>query len=116
MKAIKKHICGADRVLCYSLRVMRGVSERFGNGGVREKLSGDNPVETMDAAIWLLSALMDAGKRYADNNGIDCPPAPSEDELLDNYDMNDLLEIQNVISETMAASTEQDIKAELKNE
>ena len=113
MKVITRHILGADRVLCYSLRVTKGVAERFGgSGGMREQLTADDPAKTMDAAIWLLTALLQAGKRYADNNGIQCPPAPSEDDMLDNYDINDLMEIQKAINDAMAAGSQQDVEAE----
>ena len=113
MKVITRHSLGADRVLCYSLRVTKGVAERFGgSGGIREQLTGDDPAKTMDAAIWLLTALLQAGKRYADNNGMECPPAPSEDDLLDGYDITDLMEIQKTINDAMAAGSRQDVEAE----
>jgi len=115
MKVITRHICGADRVLCYSLRVARGISERFGRDGIRSKLGGEHLEETMDAVIWLLGALMDAGKRYADRNGIECPEPPTEDELLDLYDINDLLELQSITGEAIEASSQQDVTAESKN-
>lgn len=115
MKVITKRICGEERVLCYSLRVTKAVTERFGSGGVREKLKESSPSETLGAVIWMLTLMMQAGKRYADRNGIPCPPAPSEDDMLDQYGMDDLEELYSAFSAAMAAGSQQSVEAEIKN-
>ena len=115
MKVITKRICGEERVLCYSLRVTKAVTERFGSGGIREKLKESSTAETLDAVIWMLTLMMQAGKKYADMNDIPCPPAPSEDDMLDQYGLDDLEELYGTFSDTMAAGSEQSIVAESKN-
>ena len=115
MKVITKRICGEERVLCYSLRVTKAVTERFGSGGIREKLKESSTAETLDAVIWMLTLMMQAGKKYADMNDIPCPPAPSEDDMLDQYGLDDLEELYGTFSDTMAAGSEQSIEAESKN-
>ena len=115
MKVITKRICGEERVLCYSLRVTKAVTERFGSGGIREKLKESSTAETLDAVIWMLTLMMQAGKKYADMNGMSCPPAPSEDDMLDQYGLDDLEELYGTFSDTMAAGSEQSIEAESKN-
>lgn len=115
MKVITRHICGEDRVLCYSLRVSKAITEKFGSGGIRETLKGDNPAETLDAVIWMLSLLMDAGKKYADKNGMKCPDAPSEDDMLDDYGLDDLADLMGLANDAMAAGAQQEVEAESKN-
>ena len=115
MKVIKRHICGEDRVLCYSLRVTKAVTERYGTGGIREKLKSAGTTETLDAVIWMLTLMMQAGKKYADKNGIPCPPAPSEDEMLDEYGLDDLAELYGTFTATMDAGGQQEVEAESKN-
>ena len=115
MKVITRHICGEDRVLCYSLRVTKAVTERFGTGGIREKLKESSTAETLDAVIWMLTLMMEAGKKYADKNGIPCPPSPTEDDMLDCYGMDDLEELYGDFTDTMAAGQQQGVEAEAKN-
>lgn len=115
MKVITKRICGEERVLCYSLRVTKAVTERFGTGGIREKLKESSTAETLDAVIWMLTLMMQAGKKYADKNGISCPDAPTEDDMLDEYGLDDLEELYGTFSDTMAAGSEQSVEAEPKN-
>ena len=115
MKVITRHICGEDRVLCYSLRVSKAITERFGASGIRERLKGDNPAETLDAVIWMLSLLMDAGKKYADKNGMKCPDAPSEDDMLDDYGLDDLADLMGLANDAIAAGAQQEVEAESKN-
>ena len=112
MKIITRRICGEERVLCYSLRVTKAVAERFGTGGLREKLADSSPEETLDAVIWLLCQMMKAGKRYADKNGMSCPEAPEEEDMLDDYGMDDLADLYGVANETMAAGARQEVEAE----
>lgn len=115
MKVITRHICGEDRVLCYSIRVSKEVTARFGKGGVREAVKGGDAAETLDAVVWMLQLLMDAGKRYADKNGIPCPPAPGIDDLLDDYGLDDLEGIYSAINDAMTAGKQQEVEAETKN-
>lgn len=113
MKVIWKHICGQRRVLCYSMRVSRALVEKFGSReAMRKKLGGEDTLEALDTSLWLVWAMMDAGKRYADLEGLDCPPAPALDELMDRYDMNDLAELQQATNEAMTVGMRQDVEAE----
>lgn len=116
MKVITRHLCGEDRVLCYSLRVTKAVTERYGTGGIREKLKESSTSETLDAVIWMLTLMMEAGKKYADKNGIPCPPSLSEDDMLDNYGLDDLEELYGMFSDAMSAGAQQSVEAEAKNE
>ena len=114
MKVIKKRICGEERVLCYSLRVTKAVTEKYGKG-IREKLKDSSTEETLDVVIWLLAQMLQAGKKYADKIGMPCPPAPSEEDMLDCYGLDDLSELYGTFTETMQAGAEQSVEAESKN-
>lgn len=115
MKILKRRVCGEERVLCYSLRVSKAVTERFGSGGLREGLKDGDTAKTLDAVIWLLVLMMKAGKRYADKNGMSCPEPPDEEDMLDDYGMDDLQELFGLANEAMASGAEQEVEAESKN-
>jgi hypothetical protein len=115
MKVITRRICGEERVLCYSLRVSKAVAEKFGAGGIRDALQDGDTEKTLDAVIWLLVKLMKAGKRYADKNGQPCPEPPDEDDMLDDYSLDDLADLYGVANDTMAAGAQQEVEAESKN-
>lgn len=115
MKVLKCRVCGEERVLCYSLRVSKAVTERFGSGGLREGLKDGDTAKTLDAVIWLLVLMMQAGKKYADKNGQPCPEPPNEDDMLDDYGIDDLEELFGLANETMASGAQQEVEAESKN-
>ena len=115
MKVLKRRVCGEERVLCYSLRVSKAVTERFGSGGLREGLKGSDTAQTLDTVIWVLVLMMKAGKKYADKNGMSCPEPPDEEDVLDDYGIDDLEELFGLANETMAAGAQQEVEAESKN-
>ena len=84
MKIVEIEALGEKRLMCCNLRTMKAITQKFGGSAeMREKLSGANVDDTLDTAIWLISAMMDGGYRYAQKNGVPCAPPPTEDELLD---------------------------------
>ena len=66
----------------------------------------------MDESFWLLSAMMDAGAKYAKMEGISTPPPLSYDALYDLCGMDDLLDMQTKIFETIADGSERRIETE----
>ena len=84
MRTASIEIGGKAHLLCFSARVVRAVTERY--GGVERidtALSADDPLKALDEAVWLLSTMMDGGARYARLNEIPNAPALTADELLD---------------------------------
>ena len=66
----------------------------------------------MDESFWLLSAMMDAGAKYAKVEGISTPPPLSYDALYDLCGMDDLLDMQTKIFKTIADGSERRIETE----
>lgn len=102
MRTARITIDGAEHLLCFSARVVRACTERYGDiVNIDEVLSGGSPVNAMDEAVWMIAAMMDAGARYANLNGLDNPPPLTEEELLDVCDLGDLTQLTSKITETI---------------
>lgn len=112
MRTAKVNLNGKDHLLCFSTRVMRACVDRFGGveniGDEMTKGTG----EALDATIWLLSRLMDAGDRYAKLNGIENPPPLSEDDIFDGCDLTDLAGLRSAVQETITNGNATTVKAE----
>jgi len=116
MKTLTVTIGGEKRILCYSLRVVNAIEDTYGGESeMRAKLSSGKTSQAIDITTWLMAQMMLAGKQYADKNGIPCPPPLTQDDLLDNCDVNDMVEMQMQIRDAMAVGTTQDVEAEGKN-
>lgn len=116
MKTIAVQIGGEKRILCYSLRVVNAIEDAFGGEAeMRAKLSSGKTSQAIDVTTWLMAQMMLAGKQYADKNGIPCPEPLTQDDLLDNCDVNDMLEMQTQIQNALAVGSKQDVEAEGKN-
>ncbi len=106
-------IGGKEHLLCFSARVVRACTERY--GGVEyidAALSANEPVKALDEAVWLLAAMMDGGARYARMNEIPNAPALTADELLDVMDLDDFAQLRGKIAETITNGKETHVEAE----
>lgn len=113
MKLVELDILGQKRYLCNSVRVTKAIVQKFGSTeDMRETLTGDDTGKTLDAVVWLMLQLMDGGYRYAKINGLPCPEPPSEDELLDGYDLSDLSTLQMTALRAMNETSSADVEAE----
>ena len=104
MRTAKIDIDGKSYLLCFSGRVIRNVSERF--GGVQEMYTalGDyDQVKSLDAAVWVLSQMIQAGDRYAGLNGLDNPGSLTFDQLYDLFDIQDFVGLYGKIKETITS-------------
>ena len=113
MRTASIEIDGKVHLLCFSARVVRAVTERY--GGVEyidEALSTEEPVKALDEAVWLLSAMMDGGARYAKMSGLETPPPLTADELLDVMDLNDFAQIRTMIAKTMTNGMSRHVEAD----
>ena len=64
MRTATIDICGREYLLCFSARVVRAVTERYGGmEHIDEALSTEDPVKALDESVWLLAAMMDGGAR-----------------------------------------------------
>lgn len=102
MRTAKISIDGRERLLCFSTRVMRACTERYGGvEKIDDVLSPNDPARALDETIWLMAAMMDAGARYARLNGLDNPEPLSFDDLYDATGIDDLTGLKGKIAETI---------------
>ena len=113
MRTASIDICGKKHLLCFSARVVRSVTERYGGmENIDEALSTEDTVKALDESVWLLAAMMDGGARYAKMSGLETPPPLTADELLDVMDLNDFVQIRTMIAETMTNGTTRHVEAD----
>lgn len=120
MRTAKIDICGREYLLCFSARVVRAVTERYGGiEHIDEALSGKggtdgeaNAVRALDEAVWILATMMDGGARYAKHNGLDNPPPMTAEDLLDVLDIGDFARLRVKIAETITNGKEVHVEAE----
>ena len=120
MRTAKIDICGREYLLCFSARVVRAVTERYGGmERIDEALSGKDgtdaepsAVKALDEAVWLLAAMMDGGARYAKLNGLETEPPLTADELLDVMDLNDFGQLRTKITEAVVSGRETHVEAD----
>lgn len=113
MRTASIEIGGKAHLLCFSARVVRAVTERY--GGVERidtALSADDPLKALDEAVWLLATMMDGGARYAKMNGLETAPPLTADELLDVMDLNDFGQLRTKITEAVVSGRETHVEAD----
>lgn len=117
MRTGKIEINGKEYLLCFSTRVVRACSERYGGvENIDKALMQGTEANMMDESFWLLATMMDAGARYAKLNGIETPPPLSYDDIYDLCGVDDLMGMKTKIFETVASGSEREIDTELENE
>lgn len=113
MRTASIEIGGKVHLLCFSARVVRAITERY--GGVERidtALSADDPLKALDEAVWLLATMMDGGARYAKINGLETEPPLTADELLDVMDLNDFGQLRTKITEAVVSGRETHVEAD----
>ena len=85
---------GQEHLLCFSARVVRACTERYGDvSGLGDALDNPDKLKALDEAVWILAQMMDAGARYAKLNGLENPEPLSFDAIYDMSDLNDFFAI-----------------------
>lgn len=113
MRTAKITLNGEDHLLCFSARVVRNCTERYGAiEGINAALSTDDTVKALDESMWMLSQMMEAGARYARMNGIENPEPLDVDGLYDCCDMNDFAGLRGKIMETISNGQRATVEAE----
>lgn len=106
MRTTSVTLGGKEYLLCFSVRVSKACSERYGSvAEIATALSAKEEAKVLDETIWLFSMMADAGHRYAKNNGLDTPPTLSEDDILDNFDMPDFSLLVAKVKEAIASGS-----------
>ena len=113
MRTASIEIGGKAHLLCFSARVVRAVTERYGGvENIDTALSAGDPLKTLDEAVWLLATMMDGGARYAKINGLETAPPLTADELLDVMDLNDFGQLRTKITEAVVSGRETHVEAD----
>lgn len=106
-------IDGKQHILCFSVRVVRHCTERYGSvNGLYAALSNENELEALDEALWILSEMMQAGDKYAKMHGIENAPCMTPDELEDACDLKDFLQMKAAIVLTITNGKKTNVEAE----
>ena len=93
---------GQEHLLCFSARVVRACTERYGDvSGLGDALDNPDKLKALDEAVWILAQMMDAGARYAKLNGLENPEPLSFDAIYDMSDLNDFFAIRQKVVATV---------------
>lgn len=113
MRTGKIDVNGKEYLLCFSARVIRDCSQRYGSvEKIGNALTEGTEVEIMDECFWLLATMMYAGARYAELEGIENPKPLSFDDLYDLSDLLDLAEAKERVFETVANGNKRNVEIE----
>lgn len=110
MRITQIKILGAVRPMCFSARVAAAVEDHF--GGMEQMADALTGEKYIASNIWLLAKMLDAGARYEKMEGNDCPPVPSEEELLDGCDLEDLRGLTAKLFGAIMTSRKQTVQLE----
>lgn len=113
MRVNTVHFNGTDYLLCFSVRVSRACSERYGSvSAISEVLNSRSESECLDETVWLFLTMADAGRRYAMRNDLDVPPALNEDDVLDGLDVQGFAQLVAQVKGAIAAGSAPEIETQ----
>lgn len=102
-----------EYVLCFSARVVRACTERYGSiDNIDKHLLEGTETQTMDESVWLLEQMIAAGDRYAKQEGIENPAPLSYDEIYDLCGLDDLMGMRTKIFGAIADGNERKVEVE----
>lgn len=117
MRTAKIKINRKEYLLCFSTRVMRDCTERYGGiEKIGEALSGDDTVKMLDECFWILAQMMAAGAKYAAVEGIPNPEPLDIDALYDMCSVDDMLDMKAHIMKTISEGSRREIEVETEKE
>ncbi len=113
MRTGKIEINKKEYLLCFSARVIRECSKRYGSvDKIADALTEGTEIEKLDESFWLLAAMMEAGARYAALEGIENPKPLSYDDLYDASDLLDLSMAKDHIFKAIAEGNKRNVEVE----
>lgn len=99
MKYSKLELNGKKHVLAFTCRAAEKIEEKCGDiRNIAKMNDGETAGKTLANTMWMLAVLMEAGKRYADKNGIETAEPIGYDELMDDYGLDDIATIKGAIA------------------
>ena len=113
MRTGKITLNNKEYLLCFSARVVRDCSERYGSvEKIPDALTNGTEVEVLDECFWLLERMMNAGARYAKMEGLENPMPLSAEDLYDACDFIDISNMKASIFETVSNGNERKVETE----
>lgn len=104
-----------EYLLCFSLYAVKECTERYGGmDNLFPAINGKDDVKNMEEAVWLLSLMMECGKRYAAVEGLEATEPLSEADIFAVADIMDFAKIKHSIVSTISAGGEREIQTEEK--
>ena len=80
-----------------------------------DALGNDNLGAALENSLWLLSEMLDAGRRYARRAWEREEEAVSYDDLLDLYGLDDVDTLGQALKETVISGSKREVVTEAKN-
>lgn len=111
MKEGRINILGKEYPACLSTRMMIKVTEKTGKPfqeGIAELLDTNN----IDGMFWVLSEMLEAGKRYHDLIGDKTPQPPTLDTLLDSVGLDSFNDLSDAIFKAAVSTSTADVEIE----
>ena len=109
-------INGREHLLCFSVRVLRAVVDRYGSvEGLNTSTNTDDQTKNLDEALWQLAAMMDAGARYAALEGLPNAEPLTQEQLYDVCDIRDFLAIRTAVKQTITSGASPSLQVDPKN-
>lgn len=96
---------------CLSTRVIIAIknkTEKNFEEGINEILNGSN----FENLFWLMSQMLDAGKRYSKLIGVESPEPPEEDGLLDLLGVDDYGKLLDTVTAAVIDTAEPEVAVE----
>lgn len=113
MRTGKIEVNKKEYLLCFSARVIKECSKRYGSvDKINDALTKGSEVEIMDECFWLLATMIGAGARYAELESIENPAPLSFDDLYDLADLLDLSVAKERIFETVTGGNIREVETE----
>lgn len=116
MKTGKIEILGREHTLCFSTRVTTRCIEKYGSiDAMFDALGGEDLGKALEQSLWLLSEMLDAGRRYVRRAWDREEEAVSYDDLLDLYGLDDVAALGQALKETVINGSKREVVTETKN-
>ena len=113
MKTAKLELNGKIYTMCFSLRVTRDLTDRFGGmEAMQEAVTSKDPTKALDAVVWMLAAMSRAGSIYDKRCGIETEEPLTEDDLFDGVGVDDLQNLRAKMFEAITTGQKADIQVE----
>ena len=113
MRTARIALAGQEHLLCFSLRVIRQMVERYGAlEQMDAQVTTEDEIHNLDEALWQLAAMMEAGDRYAKRHGIDNPAPLDVEALYDLCGIADLADLRAKVRASVRSGSAATVEAE----